>query len=547
MTGLSVPEDKANSSAVSIARDPVILYNSTKSDVDKRIMTLVDDDSSASLHSKAASKLYLTTNAFKDWKSDRRSGTMNKAGKGLQHVLCTIHDFLQSFSGIAEMIKSADQQYGGLAYGTVSLLLSVAVHKQRREEAIEEALDELAYAFPRLGTLQRIRPKDSVRSLIVEVFELVIVFCRETIEYFTQRFRRLTKALNPKELKFKTLSRLRAKLSEIHRECEIMMLAELADTRKQLHDVRTQLRQIQTTGNDTNIRVRDGQTWMQNLNTQAEETYFSELKQLLGLKRPEDATSSDTVDRYKSVLAATFSDHRRKRKIPRQMSWTLLKEDRTFSNWLEYTGSAMLLIGGSNWLDDSSIQLNWLSNASVLVVNELTTQSAYVFFLFCQTDHAVPRRKRLHFSDVVHNLIYQFTRQLPSNLRPQHQDIIEALQSPNLEGKDFTVAFDAMAQLLIKLMASFPEATEITVVIDRLDQCRWAEDSDIGANDLNKAVASLLDFVRDPSLAHIRIKVLLVMDDGPAHEIVKTMRWAQSRGLDWKVDWDQEADEDQVD
>jgi hypothetical protein len=110
LTALSIPEDKESSSITSVARDPAILYNSTKSDVEERIMKLVDDDSGASSQSKAKSKLYLAANAFKDWKSDRRSNAVRKASAGLQYVLCTVGDFLQSFSGIAEMVKAADQQ-----------------------------------------------------------------------------------------------------------------------------------------------------------------------------------------------------------------------------------------------------------------------------------------------------------------------------------------------------------------------------------------------------------------------------------------------------
>ena len=34
-------------------------------------------------------------------------------------------DFLEAYSGIVEIVKQADSQYGGLAYSTVSLLLLV--------------------------------------------------------------------------------------------------------------------------------------------------------------------------------------------------------------------------------------------------------------------------------------------------------------------------------------------------------------------------------------------------------------------------------------
>lgn len=63
-------------------------------------------------------------------------------------------DFLEAYSGIVEIVKQADSQYGGLAYSTVSLLLlvsadlfflqryfrlssKVAVNKSKREEKLK--------------------------------------------------------------------------------------------------------------------------------------------------------------------------------------------------------------------------------------------------------------------------------------------------------------------------------------------------------------------------------------------------------------------------
>jgi phage-related protein len=58
--------------------------------------------------------------------STRRSVGLRKAGSSVQRVLGTFSDFLGSYSGIVELVKAADSQYGGLAYGTLSLLLSVS-------------------------------------------------------------------------------------------------------------------------------------------------------------------------------------------------------------------------------------------------------------------------------------------------------------------------------------------------------------------------------------------------------------------------------------
>lgn len=60
----------------------------------------------------------------------------------------------------------------------------MSVHKQQREEAISEALDELNHAFPRLQILEEITPKPKLHSLVAEIYSLVISFARETTEYF---------------------------------------------------------------------------------------------------------------------------------------------------------------------------------------------------------------------------------------------------------------------------------------------------------------------------------------------------------------------------
>lgn len=58
------------------------------------------------------------------WKEDRQRSS-RRAGAALQRWLNAFAGFLESYSGIVEVVKAADQQYGGLAYGTLSILLGV--------------------------------------------------------------------------------------------------------------------------------------------------------------------------------------------------------------------------------------------------------------------------------------------------------------------------------------------------------------------------------------------------------------------------------------
>lgn len=102
----------------------------------------------------------------------------------------------------------------------------MAVHKQQREDSIEQALQELAYAFPRLQTLQRPNQKDSLRTLLADVCGLVIEFCRETAEGLAPRgsLRRLASAMSPKESKMETVAQIRGRLLEMCKEREIVIL-----------------------------------------------------------------------------------------------------------------------------------------------------------------------------------------------------------------------------------------------------------------------------------------------------------------------------------
>lgn len=50
---------------------------------------------------------------------------MKKVGKKTVVFANNFSSFLQAYSGIVEIMKGTDQQYGGLAYSTLSLLLIV--------------------------------------------------------------------------------------------------------------------------------------------------------------------------------------------------------------------------------------------------------------------------------------------------------------------------------------------------------------------------------------------------------------------------------------
>ena len=59
------------------------------------------------------------------WSIRRKQGG-RKVGSVTQSFAKNFSAFLAGYSGVVEMVKTGDNQYGGLAYGTLSLLLSVS-------------------------------------------------------------------------------------------------------------------------------------------------------------------------------------------------------------------------------------------------------------------------------------------------------------------------------------------------------------------------------------------------------------------------------------
>ena len=515
---------------------PPSLYETTKDDVKAQIKQLeldsIEDDQ---ILPQAVGKLSAANDSLHTWRLARRKNKTGMANAGLQHILYTINTFLEGFSGIADIVKAADQMGGGLAYGTISLLVTVAAKKQQREEKIEEALEELGYAFPRLQTLSKLQPNESLRGLILEVFEMSIVFCREIIDYFASRSRRLGQAVSPKAWKEATLSRIRSKLFEIHKDCEINLLVQMEEMKKELEEIRL-------TGLDTNARIRRG-------NTRADGAALESMRNVLGLEKKANETFRQTDnEKLRHVLDNEFSDHQSSRKAPCLLSMEILNSDKKFSEWKQCKRSSLLILGGSNLVEDPVIQLNWLSHAATLFSNSkknahpdegtsaLLPQEHVLFFTF-QWDHILSHRQRSTFSEMVGHLIYQLAELLPGHLEGRIYQIREALRSQQWHDEVPGEAFGAHVALLMDLLARAPNGSEFFILIDRLDRCRWSDDQAYGKGELEVAVRALLDLAS--RTRNICIKVLVILDGETAKALQQRLASLRSPSLQWRLAWDQ--------
>jgi hypothetical protein len=124
----------------------------------------------------------------KTWK-DGRDQNVRKPGVWVQQWLASFGKFLDTYSVIIEVVNAVEPKYGALAYMVLSALLAIPVYKSHHEEAIEQALIEFSFAFPRLQNIEDIysespEKSDTLKRFIVDVYAEVMKFARESIVYY---------------------------------------------------------------------------------------------------------------------------------------------------------------------------------------------------------------------------------------------------------------------------------------------------------------------------------------------------------------------------
>lgn len=511
---------KGSSQETLVASRTAKTFDCTKEDVENRIVEMdaeVNDGEDVASTSEDA--LRNAQEKFSQWRLARRSGTGRKIATGLQGFLVTFSDFLESFSGIVEIVKGADQQYGGLAYGTLSVLLTVAVRKNQREGAIEDALEELTYAFPRLRILKDLQPSERLQELVADVFCLVLKFARETATYFSSKsVRRVKEALKPEKQKMKTMSRIRKQLHQVKEESDSLLLQHICDMRQEMEEM--------------NVSVRSIKSVTSAHRNSADVEYLSGIRTSLGVRI---GASNLDLEKYKALLSRAFNNRRATIRKPCETTFGSLAEEPVFTEWLQKEESQLLLAGGQNWHKHNTRDLNWLSEGSVLLAEHLLNQHDEhhgVAWFLCQTDWTMTSRRKHTMQDLISSLTYQIVGMHPDKLRGYRDQIQRAATSNEWRSEDEEVALNAFATLLLGMLRQFDHRFMLSIVIDRLDQCRWSDPDEVGWN-MRFAIEGFLEVVEK---ADCRVKIMVVVDASSAKSLSK---YASRRKLVMKAEWQQ--------
>ncbi|PPJ51253.1 hypothetical protein CBER1_08182 [Cercospora berteroae] len=502
------------------------IYSSSKDDLDSQIIWLDPEESGPEndLAKRTEQQLLIATSSMSQWRARRKSGTGRKIATGVQGFLVTFSDFLESFSGIVEVVKAADQQYGGFAYGTMSVLLSVVVHKDKRENDIEDALEELTYAFPRLAMLRSLQPSDRLQDLIADVFGLVVKFARETTDYFSSRRQRWKDAVSPGKVKMQTMSRIRRQLGQVKQESDTLLLQDISKMKQTIDDM--------------SVRLRSTQSIALAHKSSADGEYLASIRRTLGIKVEEPYTFNTDLERYKVILGRAFHNRRAIIRAPMETSLHLLTEDADFAQWLTKQESSLLLLGGQNWHRFDSKDLVWLSEGSVLLAESLRSQlsdTQKVAWFLCQTDWTMTDRKKCSVQDVMASLIYQIVLMHADKLRDYHDQVQRVVEGSDWRSDSAEKAFGAFAGLLANIIAHFDDNFSLTIILDRLDQCRWHDEPDQEGWNMRFAVEGFLEVMEAVQCC---VKFMIVVDTAAAMQLSS---YASRKRLVMKQNWQQES------
>jgi hypothetical protein len=475
------------------------VYKSTKLDVRNQVDLELEKAAAESM-----SAVQQADSKRKVWTDDRQSSKR----KAFQEGMTTFANFLEHFSGVVEVVKAADEQYGGLAYGTLSVFVSVFVNKTKKEEGLVEGFDELSYAFPRLETLRSLgaiqqsrtpeesRSLEQLEKLLTETFALVIIFAREATQYYASRSQRWKETFVPDRFKSGTIVQIRDHLKKVREQCDILMLAQIASLHTKLDDM--------------SIVLHQTASWMRQSNAAATLLHESNLRKLLSIGSKSTNTGTDALDSLGSLLRRSFPRRRPIGVHPEPPSLDLLKVDTEFSGWWETQNSHLFLAGGMNWQPGRSAgTLNWLSEGALLVIKELREQRSQVAYYLVQSTPLIGKTHRRSLRDVIAELVFQIAVMREDGFRGE-LDSLETLVNGSAWNEDSADRFlEAARDLLLRILSTFTAQCEVWIVMDRLDQCSWSDDDERDEDDVRTALATLLSVISEVSCC---IKILVTVD-----------------------------------
>jgi hypothetical protein len=465
--------------------------------------------------------------------STNRVALTGRRGQGIYKLSANVQGFLYSFSlfvnnyaGIVEIIKAVDSQFGGLAWGTLSVFLSVAVLKQEREDEINRAILEFSRHCPRLKILKEIYPDEELQRHIAEMYTNIIQFARSaTLFYQRGSIRRIVSSSNPKDKVAQIIEDIQTGLVNIRLDCETLMQQRVYELLKQTESLKEQLSKVNTSL-ERSHRDRNAK-------------HLAKLKDRLGHLHGFDSS----ISFYRLLLSdAIFQQQSRGSSYPTSMTNNILEEEPAYNHWLKSVDAGILLLSGKNaaWINQTT--LNWLSQAAILVVEYLKMEEKESVYVFCQTKPLLAQNDKPSIKSVFADVALQLFEKRPIDHQYIDSEVETIMCGDQWNSGDEYDTLQAGTKLINAALQTFHREETVFIVLDRIDQCKWTYETEI----LRIGVCTVLDSLLNLVLtAPCRLKIIVVSASTSHNQdvgrfIARRHERSSMEQFFERLDWDQD-------
>ena len=409
-------------------------------------------------------------------------------------------EFLRTFSGLVAIVKGIDENFGPIAFGTLSLFLTVATLKTQYMRTVVDTLETTIDWLPRLEVINALGQQTDQPQIARQVFDIY----QETLLVLTS----VADHLHRNWLS-RTWSIIR-KPPEHHLKLQEERIK--GKTKLLLEEVLIQ-NWVQTT-HTTKARLDEQK--LEHKNQQAAVlTKLSCHTPEMRIVAADEAFPQGMIRQCRAMYGdGTFATYRRAAQPVvrlQEMKLDRIRQQREYAEWAASSDSALLILAGQNY--DDSLSQCWVSPAAA----ELYTsppdhnhaEHGSTIAAFCSIN-ALPRRRGRSHEDELRFLLLSLVYQLlkaDRRLCLENHQRIDDWASETLGEIDDEQHIDACFRLLADIVASTAAQNRtLHVALDGLE--RWSPP------DVTKTlIAGWLELFRDQrqrlKTATATVKVLM--------------------------------------
>ncbi|KAL8702462.1 MAG: hypothetical protein Q9201_004367 [Fulgogasparrea decipioides] len=461
-------------------------------------------------------------------KLDERRGARPYLAKWsitLQKFISTTAEWMKAYSGLNDVAKGVDNQYGGLVTGALSVLLQIVENKEGRESAITSIFEELTMSWlseaGRLSLYSAAYPNSPrMEAFIADVY-LVTDKCPMTEKALTIVPARFWQAIRrpPKlgiDLK---AAEIKKAIFEVVSEGNALLVKDYAAQKKIWQEDRAQQRKDQ----------------------------IAYMTRELGISQ-ELADPDRMIAQCKRLHANAFEKAVRRKgtKQLQQISLGLLKDLYLYKPSEETTESSALVLSGSNYdLYETGRYLCWLSPVTTEIAElyqsrqESGSTSKVLFHSPCRDEASRFGTRKEPFNVCLSRFIIQILLWDDKYFSQNRQKIEDDIRHGNLQ----------RIKTLQTLLEGWHGSDEVCVIIDRLDGIAPLDgDSDTDEDEVSGLLEAILEVV---SAASCKIRLIVTVDASGWPQVRKDAdlegRWniwkrrinLQRYSPLFKIDWQQ--------